>query len=74
MSMRIEHPADGTVGGLTLRLATSAEQYVIRCSARRRPRGTLMCEMPALHRYGYPLLADFHSGRDRAGRWHFWKA
>jgi len=47
---------------------------VLACGAKRSAGSSLRCEMAALHRYGYPLLAHFHSARDRAGHWHFWKA
>jgi hypothetical protein len=55
-------------------LAEPSEMRPVRCGAKRAPGSALACEMAALHRYGYPLLAGFHSARDRAGRWHFWSA
>lgn len=57
---------------ITLRLATREEQYGVRCGARRAARGTIVCEMPALHAFGCTKWVA-HSGRGRDGRWFFWE-
>lgn len=57
---------------LRLRLATRLEQYGLRCGARRAARGTIVCEMPALHAFGCTKWIT-HSARGARGQWFFWE-
>lgn len=48
-------------------------QRILRCSAKRSPRGLVACEKEALHQYGAVSYGNQeHGGRDVMGRWHFW--
>lgn len=50
---------------MTLRLAEPWEQRPLRCRGKRGMRGTVTCELPALHGHG-------HIGRSRTGAWFSW--
>lgn len=63
-----------TIRPLTVRRMHPWER-ILRCCAKRGPRGTVRCEKEALHfegHVGYGFME--HAGRDRWGRWHFWWA